>query len=381
MSTWSANGSLSAWDSGGRLAMRLYLESPQAARVEATEAGRRAMAARRPLLWVAATHTAGACLTLSALARPLADHDPGAQWIAALAVGVAAAFWAVWGWSALAPLPAAVVGLTMYATTSYVAWNTLPTLPPGTADGVGRLLGQAIGAAWVAGQLALLARAVVAGTAARRAVDPGVPATGLFPALALHGLLLGVVTLPRVLRATTGAVTTADVIHVMGLLAVVTVIAAVIGWRTVWPALADAGGGWLVAGVLLGLGSFSLASLYGDLAAFAFHLPSPPAGNMWVDAGYGWAGAALATVMFPAVFEELAFRGLIVPRLARVMSGGETAVVSGAMFAVLHLDAGRVPFLLPMGIALAVLRRRSGSLWPCVLMHLSHNAAVLYWSA
>ena len=362
----------------GLLAVRLYIASAQGRAVEASEAERRASAARRPLLWVAVTHTVGAFATLAVLFRALNDGDPRAQLLCAGAVGVAIAFWAVWGWSALAPLPAAVVGLTMYVTLSAAGWAALPAAPSpvDSAEAMGQAIGFLVGAAWVLGTVGLLLRAILAAVAARRAIDPRVPATGVVPALAVYGALLTILCVAKSVGAD-HPFTIADLFVTLRVMAFVVVAACLLNWRAVWPAVANGGGAWLAVGVLCGLGTSAFASLYSDLSAMALGLPRAIAAEPMVDAGYGWAGAFAVVALYPAVIEELAFRGLIVPRLGRVMTGGETAFVSGAMFAVLHLNVSATPVLLPVGVLLGVLRRRSGSLWPCVLMHLTHNAAIL----
>ncbi len=380
MSVWTIGSNGSVAQDYGALAVRLYRASPEAAAVELVEADRRAMTARRPLRWVAVSHTVAAAAAVVALWQPVAAGDGRAELVASCAVGVAAAFWAVWGWSALSPLPAAVVGLVMYVTLSGLAVAArLPELPgqrwTEAADPVVASVTYLVAAGWVLAMVALLGRAVVAATRVRRAAGVAVPATGVLPAIGLYLLLLSVLAAGRTWTA--GMAPTDGLLLTMGLFAAVTVAACAAGWRTLWPALADAGTAWLAVGVLLGLGTFSVASVYTDGLSAALHLPVAGTANPWVDAGYGWAGAFAATALFPAVFEELAFRGYIMPRLARSMTGGEAVVVSGVLFAVLHLNLSAVPFLLPTGVALGWLRRRSGSVWPCILMHLAHNAAVL----
>ena len=379
MSAWSpAALRLPVTDNNGTLAVRLYLATAQARAIEANEAERRAARARRPLLWVTVTHTLAAALTVAVLFNPIRDGDPRSQLVAAAAVGVAAAFWAVWGWAAIAPLPAAIVGLVMYATMTAAGWAALPDAPAAvnSAEAAGQSVGFLVGLAWVLTTAGLLLRAIQSAVAARRAIDLTVPATGVLPSLLLYAALLTVLCVARAVTLSAGS-SVQTLFTAMRVMAFVVVAASLVGWRTVWPAVAKAEVSWLAVGVLAGLGTFAWASLYSDLTVFAFGLPRLAQAEPLVTAGYGWAGAVLAVAVYPAVVEELAFRGLIVPRLGRVMTGGQTVAVSGAMFAVLHLNVTAVPVLLPIGVLLAVLRRRSGSLWPCILMHLTHNGAVL----
>jgi membrane protease YdiL (CAAX protease family) len=82
----------------------------------------------------------------------------------------------------------------------------------------------------------------------------------------------------------------------------------------------------------------------------------------------------LATVMIAAPLgEELFFRGFAQPALQRSWGPVAAVLVSGAMFALIHLD--RVGFLglWEIGITLALLRYATGSLWPSILCHAVNN--------
>ena len=385
MSTMAMSGLFGHSDPRTTLAADLYRRTAEGAMVEAGEATHRAAAARRPLLWVAAAHTAGTAVLVLADLQPLLDHDPRVQLIAAASLGVTAAFWAVWAWAAIAPLPAALVGLTSYAALVAAGWSSAPALPAAlsSAEATGQTVGFAQAAAWVGTTLGLLVRSIVAGIAARRALDRAERITadrsGVLPSLALYAAMLGVLVVARMVTADDDRYDAVEhSLLTMRVMALVVVAAAILGWRTVLPAVARVGSAsWLVAAVLFGLATFAWSSIYADCASAALGLPRAGGYEPIVAVGYGWAGAVAAVALYPAVVEELAFRGLIVPRLGRVLTGGETVLVSAVMFAALHLNVTALPVLLPVGAALAVLRRRSGSLWPCLLMHLTHNAAVL----
>jgi membrane protease YdiL (CAAX protease family) len=89
--------------------------------------------------------------------------------------------------------------------------------------------------------------------------------------------------------------------------------------------------------------------------------------------------------------EEIGWRGLLVPELAKRFSFTATALISGAVWAIWHSPAiffadyhtagaspwfGLVCFtIMVMGtsFAYAWLRLKSGSLWPAVLLHASQN--------
>jgi uncharacterized protein len=90
-------------------------------------------------------------------------------------------------------------------------------------------------------------------------------------------------------------------------------------------------------------------------------------------AGYGWGMIVLCICVQPAVFEELAFRGIILTGLQRVIAPVEAVLVSSLMFMILHLSIPSFPHLLVIGLALGFLRVRSGSLYPGMLLHFTHN--------
>ena len=91
--------------------------------------------------------------------------------------------------------------------------------------------------------------------------------------------------------------------------------------------------------------------------------------------GMGWQ--VLSICVQPAVFEELAFRGVLFGALARVLGNSEALLVSALMFAILHLSMPSLPHLFVLGLALGWLRIRTGSLFPCVLLHFTHNLLVV----
>jgi len=84
--------------------------------------------------------------------------------------------------------------------------------------------------------------------------------------------------------------------------------------------------------------------------------------------------ATLIAAVFVAPFcEEVFFRGFVFPGLLRGMSLGWATVLSALLFAVAHADAGSFAVLFVIGLALAFLRWRLRSIWPCILLHLLNN--------
>lgn len=105
--------------------------------------------------------------------------------------------------------------------------------------------------------------------------------------------------------------------------------------------------------------------------------------NAMTPRGPGDTLLSLAAVAFvPAVCEELLFRGVLLPALLTRQRASTAVLLSAGLFAALHVaptaDGGvtlyQVPQALLVGLALGVLRLRSGSLLPGILAHTLYNA-------
>ena len=77
--------------------------------------------------------------------------------------------------------------------------------------------------------------------------------------------------------------------------------------------------------------------------------------------------------------EEFLFRGLLYRALDREWGGWKAVVGAAAFFAIYHPALSWAPVAV-LGAANCVLFRRSGSLAPCVVLHMTYNAIVLGWT-
>jgi CAAX protease family protein len=99
-------------------------------------------------------------------------------------------------------------------------------------------------------------------------------------------------------------------------------------------------------------------------------------------------GFALEAIL--ALGEELGWRGLLVPELAKLAPFGSVGLLSGLIWVLFHVPAilfagyhsragvwyGLVVFsvsFVAISFVLAWLRMKSGSVWPAVIFHASHN--------
>jgi membrane protease YdiL (CAAX protease family) len=98
------------------------------------------------------------------------------------------------------------------------------------------------------------------------------------------------------------------------------------------------------------------------------------------------AVVSLAAIAFaPAICEEIVFRGAALPALLPRLGAWGAALGSAALFGLIHVDAAgasasfyRVPFAFVVGLGLAALRIRSGSLWASILAHATLNGTTFF---
>ena len=89
-----------------------------------------------------------------------------------------------------------------------------------------------------------------------------------------------------------------------------------------------------------------------------------------------WVGYVDLAVLTP-IAEEVLFRGVIQPKLERIITPKEAWVVQAALFSALHLSPLVLLTHFAMGLAFGWLRQRSGSWLPGALLHAAWNAFVV----
>ena len=356
------------------LAIRLYYKTDQATQISAETNRRKSTAAARPLRWIAVAQTLNAVVLASLLQRVLANGNPYAIFLLVITIALAASFWGLWAWSLVSPLPAAIVGLLLYTSISIATFTQIPTDSPARYHaglgpfGLITIILLVIAIIHGARQRALLVTTDTSDASTA-------PCTrSITSAIFLYLFLLSIVVIPRSLAADHD-MDMKDLFDVHKLIAIVVITWAALSWRDVLPAIRRIGSPtWLLLGVLLGLSTFIVASIYGDLISYFLGVPPARISQPFRDAGYSWFTVVCMIAVFPAIFEELSFRGIIIPCLNRVLTTNETIIVSAMMFMILHLSVPKAPPLLLAGIIMGVLRFRSRSIWPGVLMHFTHNA-------
>jgi membrane protease YdiL (CAAX protease family) len=160
--------------------------------------------------------------------------------------------------------------------------------------------------------------------------------------------------------------------------AVITLLWCAVFRRDVWPLLARLPKPrWFAAAIGCALVTYCFASAMIGMVRFVFDLPDIQYLETFTAEGYGLGWAVLCVAVCPGIFEELAFRGVILSPLCRVLKRQEAMIVCALMFAILHLQAASMPHLFVIGYLLCWLRLRTGSLYPSIVMHFTHNLLVV----
>ena len=75
--------------------------------------------------------------------------------------------------------------------------------------------------------------------------------------------------------------------------------------------------------------------------------------------------------------EEVFFRGFVLAALVSIVGGLRGAVISSAVFSIAHLNIGTLLPIFVMGMLLAWLYLRTGSVWPPFMAHAAQNLLAL----
>ena len=141
-------------------------------------------------------------------------------------------------------------------------------------------------------------------------------------------------------------------------------------WRPLPGAFFTALAGWFKVTPIVVLTGWLLVRLFGDPGG------SNPLLELVLESRDPLALSllALTAVVLAPLFEEVIFRGTLLPVLARRTGSVTGVVLSGLLFGVAHISIGELAPLTVLGIGLALVRLSSGRLFPCVLMHALWNA-------
>jgi len=96
------------------------------------------------------------------------------------------------------------------------------------------------------------------------------------------------------------------------------------------------------------------------------------------DLGPLWIQILLIAIAAP-IGEEVCFRGMLFGGLRERLPMWAAGLISAALFGLLHVTTGIsvVPPLISFGFLLALVYERTGSILPCILLHMLNNSVAL----
>lgn len=149
-------------------------------------------------------------------------------------------------------------------------------------------------------------------------------------------------------------------------------------WRRVAPGPAARNLGWGAAFLALAVALVMTVALLSSLALKPDQSPQRDLQELLRGlSGWGPSLAMFAVVagLAPA-FEELLFRGFLLPVLARRGRVAAALVASALLFGAIHLQPAGLPTLGTLGFVMGLALWRTGSLWPSILVHGCWNGAL-----
>ncbi len=134
-----------------------------------------------------------------------------------------------------------------------------------------------------------------------------------------------------------------------------------------WPAV-----GWSVVALA---GAIAVAAilepLFGGSASQDLRQAAFPGG---VSATLALGLVGFAFVIGAPVTEELYFRGLLLGRFAATLGSAAAVVATSGLFALAHFQPAAFPVILAIGAIFALLRLKTDSIWPPMVVHGINNA-------
>jgi membrane protease YdiL (CAAX protease family) len=134
--------------------------------------------------------------------------------------------------------------------------------------------------------------------------------------------------------------------------------------------------GLALSAVVVGLGIL-ISYLYELLLGGADIQASNDMYTALTDSGFGVATVAITAVIVAPFAEETFFRGFLFAGISKRWGYSWGVIVSGALFAVAHVGSGGLVPIFILGMLLAWLYIKTGSLWPCIFAHFAYNSLAL----
>lgn len=135
-------------------------------------------------------------------------------------------------------------------------------------------------------------------------------------------------------------------------------------------------GGGIVGYLIFTLVATSLAMAFLPFIDFA---EKQETGYEAVSQYYEYVLAFIGLVIVAPIAEELLFRGYLFGKLKQYnIKTWVIVLVTSALFGIAHMQLNVMVDTFALGVALALLRVFSGSIWPSILLHMAKNGLAYY---
>ncbi|HLP21225.1 MAG TPA: CPBP family intramembrane glutamic endopeptidase [Chitinophagales bacterium] len=95
--------------------------------------------------------------------------------------------------------------------------------------------------------------------------------------------------------------------------------------------------------------------------------------QLYKDLKYSRIFFVLSIAVYPAIFEELAFRGVVYNYVNSVSGSFNAIVISSMTFAIIHVSIVSLVWLIPFALVIGYLRYRYNTLWYGMVIHFLFN--------
>ena len=134
---------------------------------------------------------------------------------------------------------------------------------------------------------------------------------------------------------------------------------------------------YFIVAMLLQIGLLSLSELNSLFLKFLARFGYKDMGiSLPSMDGFGFVGVLIVVAVFPAIFEELFFRGVLLSGMKSFKTTG-AVLLCGALFSLYHQNPAQTIYQFCCGAAFALVAIKSGSILPTVLSHFANNAFIL----
>ncbi|HLZ24354.1 MAG TPA: CPBP family intramembrane glutamic endopeptidase [Ktedonobacterales bacterium] len=132
--------------------------------------------------------------------------------------------------------------------------------------------------------------------------------------------------------------------------------------------------GWVIGGLVVVYAASEVYQIIITRFSLGLHTNVDTLQQLGRHAPLTVIGTLIGAVFIAPFCEEIFFRGFAFAGFLRGMPVWAAVLLSALLFGVAHGDMGSFALLFVIGVVLAVVRWRTGSIWPGMALHMANNA-------